>query len=103
MANAAAVDRPVALDDLALVVDQDEIGRADEVEAEPQRIDPEAIGPLWIASGHVTCDPFVEAEAPEQPEGGGQPLLDVGPLVLDRVELRKRVWGAAGSHQWNLR
>ena len=80
--------------------DQDEVGGADEVEGhEPKRIDPEAIGPLGVAGGEVAGDALVEAEAAEQPEGGGQPLLDVGALLLDASRTGERVWGAAGSHQ----
>ena len=80
------VDRPVAVDDLAAVVDQDEVLDPDELEAHPEWIDPEVVGALGIPDGDVTGQPLVEAELSEQPEGGGEALLAMPALVLDVVE-----------------
>ena len=44
---------------------------------------------LRVACGDVAGDALVEAEAAEQPEGRGEALLAVLPLLLDRRELRQ--------------
>jgi len=76
-----AVDGTVAFHHLALVVDQDQVRRADVPEVHAERVDPEVVGPLRIAGGDVPGDPFVEAELGEEAEGGGQALLPVEALV----------------------
>ena len=88
------VDRPVAVDHLAAVVDQDEVLHPDEFEAHPERIDPEVVGPLRIPCRDVSGEPLVESELSEQPEGGGETLLAVPALVLDVVE-RRETWREA--------
>ena len=49
-----------------------------------ERVDPEVVGQLGVAGGDVPGDALVEAERAEQPERGGQPLLAVQALVVDR-------------------
>ena len=90
------VHRPVALDHRAVVVDADEVGHADQVEAETERVDPEQLGVLGVASGDVAGDALVEPEAAEEAERGRQALLAVEALVLDRVELGQLVRGGMG-------
>ena len=75
MAKAARLTAPVALDDLAVVVHEDEVGHADLPEVHAERVHPEVIGALGIAGGDVAGHAFVEAEAREQPEGAGEALL----------------------------
>ena len=82
------VDRPVALDDLALVVHEDQVGGPDEAERQAERVHPEAVGALRVAGGEVAGHALVEAEAVEQAEGGRHALLDVGALLVGRGELR---------------
>jgi hypothetical protein len=43
---------------------------------------------LGIPGRDVASDALVEAEPREEAESGGQTLLAVEPLVLDRIELR---------------
>ena len=69
-----------------MVVDQDQVRHADLLEVHPQRVDPEVVEPLRVAGGDVTRHPFVEPELPEQSEGGGEALLAVQALFLDRLE-----------------
>ena len=80
------VDRPVALDDLALVVHEDQVGGPDQAEREAEGVDPEAVGALRVAGGEVAGHALVEAEAVEQAEGGRHALLDVGALLVGRGE-----------------
>ena len=63
-----AVDRRVALDDLALVVDQDQVGDPDVAEVHAERVDPEVVEVLGVAGRDVAGDALVEAEPAEQPE-----------------------------------
>src|SRR5262245_59501171 len=69
------VDRVFALDDLAIMVDQDQIRDANLAEIHAEGIDPEMILFFGVARGDVPCDAFVEPEFGEEAEGGGQPLL----------------------------
>src|SRR5581483_4236998 len=94
----SGVDRPVALDHLTLVVDEDEVLHADLLEVHPERVHPEVVEALRVTGGDVPRDAFVEAEVTEQPERGGQPLLAVATLVFDAVERRERVRRAVRGH-----
>ena len=98
------VHRPVALDDVALAVDEDEIGRPDLAEAHAERVDPEPIGVLGIAAGQVAGDALVEPEAVEQPERRGHALLQVHALLVGRLELGELVGATIGhgcSSRWS--
>ena len=48
-------------------------------------------------------DALVEAEVPEEPEGGGQSLLAVPTFVLEAVELWERHGQAVRNHGTILR
>ena len=80
------VDRPVALDDLAAVVHQEEVLDPDGLEAHPEWVDPEVVGTLGIPCGDVAGQSLVEPELPEEPEGGGEALLAMLALVRHVVE-----------------
>ena len=80
------VDRVVALDHLALVVHEDEVGHPDVAEVHAERVDPEVVGELGVPGGDVAGHALVEPEAGEEPERGRQALLAVQALVLDRCE-----------------
>ena len=77
------VQRPVALDDLALVVHEEQVLDPDVLEVHAERVDPEVVGQLGVAGGDVAGRALVEAEGPEDAEGGGEALLAVPALVLD--------------------
>ena len=62
------VDRPIALDDLSLVVDQQQVGHADLAEMHREGIDPEVVAALRVPSGDVAGNPFVEPVLGEQTE-----------------------------------
>jgi hypothetical protein len=77
------VHRPVAIDDLTTVVDQDEVPHSDQLEIHPEWVDPEMVWPFGIPGRDVTGEPLVEPEMAKEAEGGGEALLAVPPLVLD--------------------
>src|SRR5438874_4397364 len=83
------VDRRVALDDVALVVDEQQVGDADVAEARAEGVHPEVVEALRVARRDVAGHALVEAETPEQPERGSEALLAVEALLLDRRELRQ--------------
>ena len=83
------VEGPVAVDDLAVVVDEDQVLDADLFEVHPERVHPEMVEQLGVSGGDVTRHPFVESKMPEQAKGGGEALLAVPSLVLDVVERGK--------------
>ena len=78
----------VAFDNLAFVVDPDEIRRLDQAKAHAEAVHPEGIGELRIARGDVTGDPLVESEPCEKPESGSEPFFPVLPLFGQRLEDR---------------
>ena len=90
----AEVERPVALDHLALVVDQQEVLDLNLTEVHAERVDPEGVGQLGVAGGDVAGRALAEAELAEQAEGGGQALLAMAPLLLDGAELGNHMWSA---------
>src|SRR4051794_29238829 len=93
------VERPVAVDELAAIVDQQQILYTDLLEAHPERIDPEVIEPLGVARGDVSRDSFIEPELAEQAERGSETLLAVPALVVNRREGRELRRGSIGRHR----
>ncbi len=84
------VQRPVPLDDRAVVPHQQQVADADVTEVHAERIDPEVVGQLGIARGDVARDALVEPEAAEQTERRRQVLFAVQALLFDRaVTLRE--------------
>src|SRR5215467_11424951 len=82
------VHRVFAFDHFALAVDQDQVRNADLTEIHSEGVDPEMVVLFGVARGNVPGDAFVEPELGEEAEGGGQPLLAVQSLFLDRIESR---------------
>ncbi len=80
------VDRPVAVDHLPDLIDQEKVSDPDLLEVHAEWIDPEMVKMLGIPCRDVAGDPFVEAEMPKQAKGGGQALLAVSTLVSRVVE-----------------
>src|SRR5208282_6288990 len=83
------VDRTSPFDHIAVVIDQDQIGRFDSVERHPEWIHPEILWVFGISYRDVTCHTFGEPEPAEDPEPGGQLLLAVLALRLDRAKDRR--------------
>ena len=86
MAKAETLTGRVALDDVALAVDADEVGGPDLAEVHAERIDPERIGELRVARRDVAGDALAEAEGGEDPEAAGEALLAVLALLGERRE-----------------
>ena len=85
-----AVDRPVALDHLAVVVDENEVAHPHMGERLAEGVDPEVVGPLRVAGRDVAGDALLVAEVGEEPEGGRQALLAVEPFLLRGLERRRQ-------------
>jgi len=85
-----AVHEIPALDHGALVVDADQIGRAELVETHAERIHPERVGELRVTHGDTACDAFGESEPAEQSKPRSELRLAISALVGDRIELRRR-------------
>ena len=79
------------------MIDQDKIGRFDFSECHPEWIDPEIRGVFRVAHRDVTRHAFGEAELAEQPEPGGELLLTVLALGVDRVKHRRLRESASGG------
>src|SRR5471030_2145990 len=75
------VDRAVALDRFAQVVDQNQIGDTDVSEINAERIDPKAIGLLGVAGGDVAGHSLIESVTGKQTEGRGEAFLAVAALL----------------------
>jgi len=81
----SGVERPVALDDRPVVADQEKVTDLDVAEVHAERIHPEVIRALGIASGDVSGDALVEAEPTEETERGRQVLLAMQSFLFDRA------------------
>ncbi len=77
------VQRPDALDDLASIVDQQQVGHSDPAEVDTGPIDPEVVRQLRITRGDVTGQPFAQTQLAEDAVRAGQALLSVQPLLDD--------------------
>ena len=95
------VHRLVAVDDVAVVVDEDEVADAHVAEAEAERVDPEVVGELGVADRDVAGDALAEAEAAEDAQRAGELLLAVEALLLDgrRTSAARRAtaFGVSGT------
>jgi hypothetical protein len=83
------VDGTGPFDHIAFVIDQNKIGRFDFTERHSEWIHPETLRAFRVSHGDVTCHAFREAEPAEQPEPGGELLLAVLALLVDRVKDRR--------------
>ena len=83
------VDRVVPLDDVAVVVDQDQVGELDLREVDRHRIGPVELRVLGIANRQVAGEAEVEPPLGEGPAGGDEmPLAVVAQLgQIVRLEL----------------
>ena len=71
------------------VVHQQNVPDPDLLEVHAERVDPEVVVELGVARGDVPGRTLVEPEVPEQPEGRGEALFAVPPLLFDAAELRE--------------
>src|SRR5262245_1013139 len=88
-----------------MVIDADERRHADRREVDAEGVDPEGVRVLGIAAGDVAGDAFIEAEAREQAEGGGDALLAMQALFGGRRELRGgegELERAGVGHPWRV-
>ena len=91
--NAARLTGLRAVDDVARVVDEDQVADLDVAEAVRERVDPEVVRELRVASGDVPGHALAEADPPEDPQRAGELLLAVQTLLLDasRTSAARRV------------
>jgi len=83
------VDRMVAVHDVTVVVDEDEIRHPHQTETARERIHPEVVGILGVAHGDVPGDAFAETETTKDAQRCGKFLLALEPLFFDRLP---RLW-----------
>ena len=86
--EARAVDRIAALDDLARVVGQDQVGHLHLVEVDRHRVGPVQLRELGVADRQVAGEAVVEAFQREGAAGGDQALLAVLALCGEGGEHR---------------
>ena len=84
-----AVDDVVALDHVAVVVDEEKVRDADHAEVTTERVHPEVVEQLGVTSSDVARGTLVVAELGPEPERGGQSLLAVESLLVDRGPSRR--------------
>ena len=70
--EAGQVDRLVADDDSAVMVDEQQVRDADMAEIHAERVDPEMVGPFRVAHGDVAGGAMVEAVMGEEAQAGGE-------------------------------
>ena len=84
-----AIDVVLAVHDVAVVIEQDQIGRSHMSEAHAERVDPKQVGVLRVADGDVAGHTLAEPEPSEDAQRAGELRLAVGALLLDGVEGRR--------------
>ena len=80
------VNGPRALDNLAGVIDKDQVGDANAAEINRQRIHPEMISQDRVAYRDVSANAVIEAVMRKDPVGGGEALLAMQALVRHIIE-----------------
>jgi len=93
------VHRMAAVDDVAAVVDEDEVAGAHLAEALAERVHPEVLGEFGVTHRDVAGDPLAESELAEDAERPGQLRLAVGAFLLDGVERSGQVQAHGLRHQ----
>src|ERR1700730_16496023 len=85
-----------ALDDLAAMVDQDQIRRADLPEMHPEGVHPEMVQPFRVAGGDVPGHSFIKCETRKQAKCGGKHALAMQTLLGSSGKFRRlrNVWCA---------
>ena len=83
-----------AVDDLAGVVHEDEVGLVDHGESDPEWVHPEAVRLHGVTHGDVASHALVEAIFAENAEGGCEAAFEVVALLVWVVELG---WSAMSS------
>src|ERR1700694_2455578 len=82
------VHHPVTVHDLTQMVDTDEVAGLDVSEVHAEGVHPEAVCELRIARRDVAGHTLVEPIEGEESQRGGKALLAVGPLLVQRGEVR---------------
>ena len=77
------VDIAIAADDVAVVVNTDEVRHSHQFEVVAKWVDPKAIGELWIPDSHVASNTLSEVHAPKYSKACGESLLAVEPLSFE--------------------
>src|SRR5262249_51841674 len=79
----------VAFHDLAVVVDQHQVGNPYLAEVQSERVDPKMVSPLRIARRDMSGYTFVISEFGEKTEGCSQPLFSMHALFFQCGERRR--------------
>lgn len=83
------VARPPAVEDVAVVVDQEQVGRLHLVERDAVGVHPECVRVERVAHGYVAGHAFVVPQPREDAEGAGEALFEMFALALARA---RRGW-----------
>src|SRR5579859_2348796 len=93
-----SIYRVVALDDLAAMVHQNQVRRADLPEMHAERVHPEMVQAFRVAGRDVAGYSFIELETRKQAKCGGKHALTMQALLGRRGKFRwlRNVWCACG-------
>src|SRR5580704_3792930 len=76
-----SIYRVVAFDDLAAMVHQNQVRRADLPEVHPERVHPEMVQPFGVAGRDVAGYSFIKCETRKQAKCGGKHALAMQALL----------------------
>src|SRR5260370_6540305 len=93
-----SIYRVVALDDLAAMVHQNQVRRADLPEMHPERVHPEMVQSFRIAGRDVASHSFIKCETRKQAKRGGEHALAMQALLCrgGKFGWLRNVWCACG-------
>src|ERR1700733_15438615 len=81
--EACLVDGALARQNVAVMIDQHQIGHADMTKPGPERRNPEAIGKLGISGCDMACQAVIEPFQREDTVGGCEPAFAMRSFVLE--------------------
>lgn len=87
-----------AFEHVAVVVDQQQVGRLHLVEGHAVGVHPERVRVECVPYGYVACDALVVAQSGEDAEGAGEPVFEV--FALLSATSRGGVKGKGGGARW---
>src|SRR5437764_1291769 len=76
-----SIDWHIAINDLALMVNQNQIRYANMAEVHAKGIYPEMVRALRVSCRDMSSDTFIKAESRKETKGGCKPLFTVRPLL----------------------
>jgi hypothetical protein len=81
-----AVDGHCAMNDFAMMIDQQQVTHTHMAKAQTKWVHPKVISEFGVTNGDVSSDAFTKTHAPKNTQSAGKARLAIGALFFDIVE-----------------